>query len=96
MISAAMASLDATPKPSHTTSSGAMAKTGSAWATTSRGPSACSVRRERAMSKATATPAAEPSTRPPSISPPVTSASGQIRPKSPTSVAATRDGAGSR
>ena len=94
MISPAMASFDAMPNPNQTTSSGAMAKTGRAWATTSRGPSACSRRRDCAMTSDTPIPAAVPSSKPPSISLPVTSASRQRSPACSTSVTATREGVG--
>ena len=96
LTSAAMANLEGRPKPSHTTSSGAIAKTGSACATTSSGPTERSARREPAITKAATMPPAVPISRPPTISPRVVSASGQITGQRVTSVVTTRLGAGSR
>ncbi len=68
MISTAITTLEAMPKPNQSTSSGARANTGTAWLSSTSGISQRSTRGENTMIRANIAPSSVPITRPSRVS----------------------------
>ena len=96
MAMVAMTILEATPKPNHNASSGAMAKTGIAWLTTMTGSRTGRVKGRKLMVSARPAPSTAPATRPIRLSESVVTACTRHRSGRWTSAANTRAGSGSR
>ncbi len=96
ITSTAMTTLDAMPKPNHSTSSGASANTGTACASSSSGISQRSSVRDAIMPSAASAPTSVPITSPSTVSVSVTSVLQASRPRCSHSARATDIGSGSR
>ena len=96
ITSTAIATLELMPKPSHSTSSGASANTGTAWLSSRIGISQRCTRGENTISSAQAAPSPVPISRPSTVSASVVRVLQASRTRCCHSAAATGPGPGSR